>query len=198
MSLVEIPARKGKAGRVRRGQKVKLVNTYGQQVVDTWAFAEGDMGEFLSMEHTHTQLSKILPTTGDTLWSSRRRPILTFVEDNSGGRHDTLIAACDQERYRLLGHQGHHDNCTENLHAALAEIGLESPETPAPLNMFLNIPVTEAGAMEWEESVAPPKSHVVLRAEMDLVIVFSCCPQDLVPINGKDCTPKAAHFEVLG
>ncbi len=37
----------------------------------------------------------------------------------------------------------------------------------------------------------------MLRAEMDCVVAFSACPQDLVPINGADCIPKEAHFEVV-
>ena len=61
------------------------------------------MAEFMSMEHSHAAMSKILPTTGDTLVSNRRRPMLSFVEDTSGGIHDTLIAACDARRYELLG-----------------------------------------------------------------------------------------------
>jgi uncharacterized protein YcgI (DUF1989 family) len=38
---------------------------------------------------------------------------------------------------------------------------------------------------------------VTLRAEMDLVIVFSACPQDLVPVNGRNCTPTDVHYEIL-
>ena len=196
--LTEIPARKGKAALLARGQRLRLVNTYGQQVVDTWAFNRRDLREFMSMEHSRAALSKILPTAGDTMVSNRRQPILRFVEDNSGGVHDTLIAACDKRRYELLGVKGEHDSCTDNLHAALAELGLAPPEIPAPLNMFMNIPVGPDGAIRWEPSLAAPGSHVVLRAEMDLVVVFSACPQDIVPINGADCVPKAAHFEISG
>lgn len=194
---VTVPARKGKAARLARGERVRLVNTHGGQVVDTWAFSSADIGEYLSMAHSHTHLSKILPTTGDTLVSSRRRPMLTFLEDSSGGIHDTLIAACDRWRYELLGVSGHHDNCADNLRAALAELGLAAPETPAPLNMFMNIPVGAGGAIAWKSSPAAPGSHVVLRAEMDLVIAFSACPQDIVPINGNDCVPTEVHFEVI-
>ena len=196
--LVTVPARKGKAARLARGEGVRLVNTHGQQVVDTWAFGAADLGEFMSMAHSHAALSKLLPTTGDTLVSNRRRPMLTFLEDTSGGIHDTLIAACDRWRYELLGIAGHHDNCTDNLHAALAEIGLAATQTPAPLNLFMNIPVGGEGRVAWEPSLAPPGSHVLLRAEMDLVVVFSACPQDIVPINGADCVPKDVHFAVIG
>ena len=152
----------------------------------------------MSMEHSRAALSKILPTTGDTMVSNRRRPILTFVEDTAGGIHDTLTAACDKRRYELLGVAGHHDSCTDNLHAGLSELGLTPPEIPAPLHMFMNIPVGPHGAITFEPSIAGVGSHVVLRAEMDLVIVFSACPQDIVPINGLDCVPKDVHFELIG
>lgn len=193
-----VPARKGKATRLDRGERLRLVNTHGRQVVDTWAFNRDDIAEFMSMEHTRAHLQKILPTTGDTLYSNRRRPLLSFVEDTSGGIHDTLIAACDARRYELLGVAGHHDSCADNLRAALAELGLAPPEIPAPLNMFMNIPVGPDGAISFAPSIAGVGSHVVLRAEFDLVVVFSACPQDIVPINGPDRTPKDVHFEILG
>ena len=196
-SLTTVPARKGKAAYLAQGERLRLVNTHGQQVVDTWAFNRADPHEFMSMAHSHAHLSKILPTTGDTLVSNRRRPMLAFIEDNSGGIHDTLIAACDRWRYEQLGVAGHHDNCADNLRAALAEFGLDPPVIPAPLNMFMNIPVAPNGTVSWEPAIAPVGSHVVLRAEMDLIIAFSACPQDIVPINGADCVPGDVHFEII-
>src|SRR5712672_2668698 len=35
---VTIPARKGRACRLLKGQAIKIINTHGHQVVDTWAF----------------------------------------------------------------------------------------------------------------------------------------------------------------
>ena len=101
--MIEIPARRGKAAHLRRGQVVKVVNTAGQQVVDTWAFIAADLHEFMSMEHTRPALGHIIPAVGDVLVTNKRRPILTMVEDISGGIHDTLFAACDRWRYELLG-----------------------------------------------------------------------------------------------
>ena len=51
MSLIEIPARRGKAAFVQAGQVVEVINTHGEQVVDTWVFSRNDLGEFLSNEH---------------------------------------------------------------------------------------------------------------------------------------------------
>src|SRR5204862_6502962 len=176
MSLIEIPARHGKAARLRRGQTVRVVNTRGQQVVDTWAFRADDLGEFMSMEHSRVAIGRIIPGIGDTLVTNKRRPILALAEATSGGIHDTLFAACDRWRYELLGAQGYHDNCTDNLAAGMKALGLTPPETPAPLNLFMNIPVLDGNRVEARPPVSTPGSHVTLRAEMDCVIEFSACP----------------------
>jgi len=194
--LMIIPARRGKAARVRAGQHVRVVNTHGTQVVDTWAFSAQDPTEWMAMDASRAWFMKLAATIGDSFLTNRRRPILTLVEDTAGGRHDTLMAACDAERYGLLGVKGYHDNCRDNLHAALAELGLKVPATPSPLNLFMNIPWTPEGALAWAEPVSPPGSYVRLRAEMDLVIAFSACPQDILPINGVTGKTTEAHFSV--
>ena len=191
---ITIPARKGKAALVAANQHIRVINTHGSQVVDTWAFAQHDMKEFMSMEHTRTTLAKMVPVVGDPLYSNRRRPIVTLIEDTTAGVHDTLMSACDSHRYALLGCNGYHDNCTDNLAAALFELGRAAPETPSPLNLFMNIPWTQTGVLSFEPPVSKAGDSVTLRAEMDLVIVFSACPQDMVPINGTDQKPTEAHF----
>ena len=138
-------------------------------MVDTWAFNARDMAECMSMEHSRVAIGRIRPRPGDTMVTGKRRPILTLVEDTSPGIHDTLIAACDRHRYALLGAGEDHDNCEDNLHAALAELGLEAPKTPSPWNMWMNIPVGADDSVSFEPGVASPGDHVVLRAEMDLV-----------------------------
>lgn len=195
--MIEIPARKGRAARLRRGQLVKIINTKGQQVVDTWAFSADELREFMSMEHSRVAIGGIIPGIGDALVTNRRRPILTVVEDTSGGIHDTLFAACDRWRYEALGCTEYHDNCTDNLWAALRALGLEPPETPAPLNLFMNIPVVDGNRVEIRPPVSSPGSNISLRAELDCIVAFSACPQDMLPINGPEMRPTEAHFEIL-
>jgi uncharacterized protein len=195
--MIEIPARRGKAARLRRGQTVRVVNTIGQQVVDTWAFTAADLREVMSMEHSRVAIGRILPQVGDAFVTNRRRPILTLIEDNSGGIHDTLFAACDRWRYELLGCTEYHDNCADNLAASLAELGIVPPQTPAPLNLFMNIPVVDGRRVEVCPPVSTPGSYVGLRAEIDCIIAFSACPQDLLPVNGIAMTPTHAHFDIL-
>ena len=91
----------------------------------------------MSMEHTRATMLRLRPHVGDVFRSNKRRPILTLTEDSCGGVHDMLLAACDNERYGLLGCTEYHDDCTDNLHAAMAELGLRAPETPSPLNLLI-------------------------------------------------------------
>jgi uncharacterized protein len=191
-----IPAGRGVARHVNQGQTVKVINTHGSQVVDFWAFNAEDLGECMSMEHTHTALGRIVPKVGDVLVTNRRSPILTVVEDTSPGAHDTLIASCDRFRYQQLGCTGHHDNCTDNLAHALGALGLERLVQPCPFNLFQNTPVRNGVEISWEAPLCKPGDAISFRVEMDAVIAFSACPQDLLPVNGIDCVIHDAHFEI--
>jgi uncharacterized protein YcgI (DUF1989 family) len=194
---IRVEARCGTAIRLERGEVVRVINTHGQQVVDTWAFVRDDLGEYMSMEHTRAWLSRIMPKVGDAFVTNRRREILTLVADTSPGIHDTLIAACDRYRYELLGCKDYHDNCTDNLAAAMAVLGLRLPETPSPLNLFMNIPVHEDGSLSFLPPASRPNDYVELRAELDCIVAFSACPQDIVPINGIACKPTDFEFVMV-
>jgi uncharacterized protein len=194
--LCEIPARSGIAAFAPAGSRVRVVNTHGTQVVDFWAFNARDMGEFMSMAHLHVSLGRLTPGVGDDLVTNHRRPILSVLEDTSPGVHDTLLAACDRYRYAQLGAPPGHANCTDNLVSALSELDLVAPTTPAPLNLWMNIPVDAEGAVAFLPTVSKPGDHVLLSVEFDAVVVFSACPQDLVPINGAGCVPVEAHFGI--
>ncbi|TMI79110.1 MAG: urea carboxylase-associated family protein [Bacillati bacterium ANGP1] len=194
---IAIPARRGKAARVREGQVINVINTHGQQVVDTWAFSARDLTEFMSMEHSRAAMGKIIPDVGDVFVTNRRRPVLQVIGDTTPGIHDTLIAACDRYRYELLGCREYHDNCADNLVAALRELGEVAPEIPSPLNLFMNIPVAGGRYVSFQPPVCAAGQYIAMRASMDLIIAFSACPQDLLPINGVDRTPTEAHFTVI-
>jgi uncharacterized protein YcgI (DUF1989 family) len=191
-----VPARQGRAIYLAQGQFLKIINVHGSQVCDFWAFCDDGLHEFMSMEHIRAGLSKTIPATGDDLVTNRRRPILRMAADSSPGIHDTLIAACDHPRYRMLGVAGYHDNCSDNLRMAVTAIGRHVQEVPAPLNIWMNNPVGTDGRIGWRPPVSRPGDFVVFEARMDCVAVMSACPQDLVPVNGENCLPTELQFEV--
>ncbi|KAI4208697.1 MAG: hypothetical protein LQ348_000018 [Seirophora lacunosa] len=202
-----IEARTGKAIVLQKSQSLKLINTHGKQVIDFFAFAlDSDLKSlssttlnFLSMPHTRSGNMRSVPKAGDKLYSNRRRPMLTFEKDTSPGVHDTLVPACDAERFRQLGVSGHHDSCGENLHTALQEVGYPFPMdlTPEPFNLWMNVPVREGGALDFVEPVSQEGDYVVLQAEENCLVVCSACPQDVTPVNGYGQKPADCHFEIL-
>ncbi len=192
-----IPAGGSATQTLQAGQVVKVINTAGTQVVDSWALVLADPREFMSMEHTRVEIGRLSPRAGDQLYTNRRRPVLTMLRDTSPGVHDTTLAACDVYRYQRLGADGYHKNCTDNLAAAAQAAGLDIACTPCPLNLWQNSRVQPDGTQVIAPPVSVPGDYVLLRAELDLVIVFSACPQDMTPTNGADATPRDAHFAVL-
>ena len=198
--LVTIPAGHGKAARLNAGQHLKLINTHGTQVVDFWAFNAYDLREYLSVEASRAWSQHLWPKAGDTLVTNQRRPIVTMTEDTTPGIHDTLMAACDRHRYGLLGVEGYHRNCQDNMFEGMIELGATPPfAIPGSWNIFMNIPVTDGYDLDFKPTVAEPGQYIVLKAEMDCFMAFSTCPQDILPINGEGGQPpRECHFEILG
>ena len=192
-----IAARHGHAFQVAMGERIRIGLPEGPQVADMFAFAVPDLEEYLSTEHTRSCTQRLTPAVGEAFYSSRRRPMLAFIEDSSPGAHDLLLSACDQARYTLLGHPAPHRNCVANLVDALAAIGLTPPRIPSPVNVFEKVAIRTDGRLVIEPPPAERGDSVTLRALMDLVIVVSACPMDIVPTNGPDLLPKAVFVERL-
>ena len=197
---VTVPARKGLAVRLEPGQAIKVVNTTGTQVVDFWAVSLPDGERVLSMSHTRAAVRRLIPRVGDELLDSERSPMMRFAEDTSPGIHDTVMAACDAERYRGLGVEGFHDSCANNFRTSLADAGfgeITPRQVPQPFNLFMNIPWDADGGLEFTPSVSKPGDYVVIEAVAPCVAVVSSCPQDIIPINGPDSSPTEFDVEIV-
>jgi len=193
-------ARKGVALSIRKGQHIRVTNTHGKQVVDFWAFNPSDSHDYLSTVHSRRMLSNVSLRKGQSLYSTRRKPIVTLVEDTTPGIHDIILPACDAERYRMLGATDYHDNCHDNMHGALREhcpdFKVADDWVPDPFNMFLNVAIDHDGSLHLRPPTSEKGQYVVLRAEADLIIVMSSCPQDMTPINaGQPADLEYAVFD---
>ncbi|KAJ5114112.1 polysaccharide deacetylase family protein [Penicillium angulare] len=193
-----IPARRAVAFKISKGQDLKVINTFGKQVVDFWAFNPDDPNDFLSMVHTRTILLKVAIAKGDNLYSTRRKPMLTLTEDTTRGVHDMSWSACDVERYRMQGYDGYHDNCTDNMHSALKkafpEFHIAEDWVPDPLNLFMNVAIDHRGELDIRNPTSQKGQYVTLTANTDLIIVMSACPQDMAPVNAGQ--PTDCEFQV--
>lgn len=191
-----LPPGEGRAARLASGARLRIVNTEGGQVVDTWAFCADDVLETLSMEHSRSALYSLLFRPGDTLVSNRFRPMLDITADSSPGIHDTLHAACSRESYRFYGVEPPAMACEDNLRAVLAGEGSSwSGPIPCPWNLFEHAPVVAGMKLVDEPSAAVAGDYVELAARMDLIVVCSACPSTVGDISGG--VPRGAEIQLL-
>ena len=175
-----IPVGYGRAVRVRAGTLVTVEQTTGYQIVDMIAFRDDDLTEKLSTSHTMASLGRMWPIVGQRFLSNRRAPLLELVEDTAG-RHDLTMAACDPWRYEIdFGITGHR-NCSDNFLELFGPLGIARHDLPNPVNLFQNTVYYEDGRVASFEPTAGPGSHVALRALVPLLIGLSACPMDLNP-----------------
>jgi uncharacterized protein YcgI (DUF1989 family) len=181
-----------------RGQSVRVINTHGCQVVDTWSISIADPSEYLSVEHTRRMLGRLFPKEGDQLFSNRRNALLSIDRDTSDCHHDMLLACCDSWLYKHYGCADGHANCRDNFTAALMVHGIRVPHVPNPVNFWMNVPIKDNENIELMEPASKPGDFLTLRALVEAYVVFSACPMDVTPVNGADRTPRPVHFEIFG
>jgi uncharacterized protein len=179
MSTEIIQVRSGLAFPVAQGQTLRLITPKGAQAADFFAYAAGNVREWLSPMHTWVTTRSIKPRVGDSFLSRFRRPMLDLVEDGAVGMHDMMIAACDQARYEQFGFVGPHASCSENLRNAMVRLGHAIDVVPQPVNFFTNTVVGSDGKLISPPNTVPAGGYVELVARMDLICVVSSCPFDL-------------------
>ena len=187
---------------VRKGQIFRIVDLEGNQAVDTLFYNAADLTERYSATHTIQAQGALYLTVGTHIMSSEGRAMLTIVADTCG-RHDTLGGACSCEsntvRYAL--EKRHMHSCRDNFMLAIARYAETHPAPPgvAPvfgkrdvvsnINFFMNVPVTPEGQLTFEDGISAPGKYVEMRAEMDVIVLVSNCPQLNNPCNAYNPTP---------
>jgi uncharacterized protein YcgI (DUF1989 family) len=190
-----VPAGEGRGVRVDAGTTFRVVDVEGGQVGDLFAFSAGDVHEYASAEHTRPAIGRLVPRPGQQILTNLRRPILELVEDTSPGFHDTLYAACDPARYRLLGVDGPHRSCASNLREVMAAQGFDDVHIPQPFNVFMDVRVDESGEMAIRPASSSAGDSLRFRALMDCYVVLSSCPMDIKEISSGGITPLAIDVE---
>ena len=175
-----------------KGQVVRIVDLEGNQAVDTLFYNAHDYADRYSAQDTIREQGNIYLTTGTRLISSNGNALLTITADTCG-RHDTLGGACATEsnmvRYDLS--KGHMHACRQSFMKGVQKWGrgLEKRDIASNINFFMNVPVTPDGGLTFEDGVSDAGKYVELRAEMDVLMVISNCPQLNNPCNGYNPTP---------
>jgi len=185
-----VPARAPWLHHVHAGQTLRIVDLEGNQAVDFLLYAAGDDAERYSAQDTVAAQGNLFLRQGTVLRSSEGRPMMTIAA-TSVEYHDTIGGACSCESNTLR--YGHHTKaehaCVENFLEANLREGRGKRDIVSNINFFMNVPVEEDGALGIVDGISAPGLTVDLRAEMDVIVVVSNCPQINNPCNGFNPTP---------
>jgi uncharacterized protein len=185
-----IAAERPWSGIVRKGQTIRIEDTYGQQAIDTLFYNAADHGERYSSQDTMRVNGLAYISTGAKIISSEGRLMLTVTADTAG-RHDTCAGCCSCESNTVrFGHDTRYLHaCRENFILELGRHGMGKRDIVPNINFFMNVPISPNGAMTIDDGISAPGDHVEMLAEMDVLCVISNCPQINNPCNGFDPTP---------
>jgi urea carboxylase-associated protein 1 len=173
-----------------RHQVLRIVDLEGNQAVDTLLYDAHDHENRYSAADTMRAQGNIFLTTGSRLLSSEGTTLATIVDDTCG-RHDTAGGACSAESNTCrFGHQTRSmHNCRDNFLHGMSRLGMGKRDLVPNINFFMNVPVTADGHLDIVDGISRPGAYVELRADTDVLVLISNCPQLNNPCNGWNPTP---------
>lgn len=187
-----IPAGEPWLHEIQNGQYFRIVDLEGNQAVDTLFYNAHDYSDRYSAQDTVRGQRNIYLTTGTKLLSTGGTVLMTIVADTCG-RHDTLGGACANEsnmvRYAIEKRYMH--ACRSSFLKGVTEWGrgMEKRDLTCNINFFMNVPVTPDGRLTFEDGISDPGKYVEMRAETDVLVAISNCPQLNNPCNAYNPTP---------
>ncbi|AIC28796.1 MULTISPECIES: urea amidolyase associated protein UAAP2 [Rhizobium] len=178
------------SGIVRKGQIIRIEDSYGQQAIDTLFYRADDFSERYSNQDTMRMQGAAYVGIGTKIMSSEGNVMLTMTAD-SCGRHDTSAGACSCESNTVrFGHGTKYLHaCRDNFLLEVSKHGMGKRDIVPNINFFMNVPIQPTGEMTIVDGISAPGDYVELVAEMDVLCVISNCPQVNNPCNGFDPTP---------
>jgi urea carboxylase-associated protein 1 len=173
---------------------MRIIDLESQQAVDALFYNAQDTTERYSAQDTLAALAahggKYYLETGSVLLSNEARPMVTITADTCGF-HDTCAGACSCESNTVrFGHETRFMHaCRENFLNELGKYGMGKRDLVSNVNFFMNVPIRPNGELTVDDGVSEPGGYVDLRAEMDVLVLISNCPQVNNPCNGFKPTP---------
>jgi len=182
-TTIDVPGYQGRAVRLEQGCTFRVIDMEGCQIADMFVISADDNSEVFSPALTRQVIFRLTPKPGDLIYSNRRHPMLTFLNDTSPGRHDMAFAPCDPDFYIALGADASHPNCRDNFYQAISELDIKIEPPPDPFNLFQNTVPKADGDFEVGQTLSKAGDYVEFRTEMDVIVVVTACSVDL-PFDG--------------
>ena len=165
---------------LRRGDRLRLVNTDGTGVAAMLAWSLHDTSERLNHADTlKIQWSAEL-RRGRVLFSDMGRVMLSMTEDTSGA-HDPLMGGSTAASTLAQYGPGPFRNTRENFVLAALKMGLSRQDVATCVTFFAPVSVAGDGSFTWNRSRRRAGDFIELRADMDVRIAISAAPHPLDP-----------------
>lgn len=188
-----IEKQSGAAFRIKKGQKLKVIDPQGEQVSDMVLFNSEDTREKISSGKTLDFEESILISKGNFLWSNRSHKMMKILEDTNG-RNDFLLAPCSPETFQIMyKNNEYHPSCFENLYTNLAKFDIEPDDIPTAFNIFMNVQFQQDGKISVDVPMSKAGDYVLFEAQMDLIVGLTACSAE----DSNNGSFKPIHYEII-
>ncbi|MBR7888241.1 aminomethyltransferase family protein [Marinomonas sp. A79] len=185
---------------VKAGEWIQIIDVEGRQCSDFVAldYQALQQGKEIILDEVGTRSdtgrSTPLPGIYSKFTDPYQQNMMELVQDTVG-RHDTFMYACNAKFYEESGYFGH-ANCTDNINRVLKPFGVKSRFGWPAINFFFNTVASQCGAIGFAEPYSRAGDYVLVRASRDMLCVSTACPDDIDPSNGWN--PTDIHIRIYG
>lgn len=181
--------------RLARGTRLRLVDLAGDACASLLLFNAELPTERLNVADTLKVQWNGYLGAGRLLLSDMGRVLASMVEDTAG-THDAFCgastAAGNARKYGEGSNYGPCPSARDRFMLAVAKHGLGRKDVHPCINLFKGTRIAPDGAIEPDVGPFAPGRQVLLRAEMDLIVVLANCAHPLDPRPGWSVTPLRA------
>lgn len=167
---------------VPRGTRLRLTDTAGDACVQVLLYNAEQPTERLNVADTVKVQWNAYLGVGNLLLSDMGRVLCSILEDTSG-HHDALCGWSTPESSAAAFGDGSMygpvPSGRDRFLQALTKHGLTRADLMGSLNLFRSVRVADDGGVALDPETGGPGAHVVLRAEMDVLIVLVHAPHVL-------------------
>ncbi|MPZ69227.1 MAG: DUF1989 domain-containing protein [Actinobacteria bacterium] len=184
-----LPAKGYCAFTLRSQQVLRVVDLEGKQVTDIVVFNSSDHGEEMSLASSLLMNRQRELRKGAVVYSQICTPMMTIT----GYSNEVSFAygsMCSEELNRLRYGIAGTTNCRDNLAQALTSWGFNRRDIPNAFSPFMRVDLNENEELEIMEPASVAGDFYDMRAEMDLLVGISNCPQELNACNGYRAKPS--------
>ena len=183
-----VKAKQPWSGQIKKGQVLLIKDTHGQQAVDFLCYDADNIIDRYSATNTVKVQGNIYVGKGTVLYADSGKALMQVLEDTIG-RHDTVYGCCSKPNNMLRYGVETSESCYDNFSRELAKYNMGLESIVPNINWFMSVPVLDDGSAGVSDLELKPGSFVKLRAECNVLVVLSNCPQMYNPCNGFNPTP---------